>query len=833
VALPDVPCPAPGARLDLGPIEVSGRHVDQLILVALLACLALTLWLYRRPRKAEQTSLVFVSLSALALAAVGLGMAAYAQGANDSTTVLGPMGWVLGLFLGELYPDHLCGTPYPVGFESAQVLAVVATGSTFLTLVGSRWQAQWTRLRIRFASDLDVVIGLDEWTMPLVEALVTEAKRDGRGSRIVVVPDGASDVLVSRARSAGADVWDTDPRLPFTQRRLVLQPLITGNRVSLRRMFILGRDQFANNEIYEAACHELRAAEPQSHVRDVVPRIVVRMDDPKEASEWRLAHVGDPGETAPVDTAVINHTKPVRWFADALSQYEVMAHNLAALVGKREKKLLVLVGDSPLVVALLTELARRRWARKVNEQLNGEFEVEFGADKDEDFRTGLKEARDEPALKDIILVSASASGLGDEWAQTRPPLTAPHGDEGPVVPQCHQLVKRDSGEVFVKVDDDAPQVALYRYLRDLDALVILAEDGVPAYAREVLRASRTASGDLVVAVPDSDVPTVDGQLVEGGAIRYGPSSLMSGVVLEDSWGGLARARHAAYLQRWVSHPLHETHLPWTLAGEEEELGTDYQSDNLRQLRHVLECVEGRGYTWHPVTSDSDVRGSGVSEDHVRAIARCEHERWRRLREVRGWSFGERDDAKKRSAMLKHWDDLDADAHDRNVGDVRDILESLRAYGLAPKLDDKQYTHERFGEVTAERRDLAWNWTTAQGEQVLQQAGDWWVVSEGQGNGVAAEAFARLYEHVDGDRYARSGPIRARKGVPQGEWITSLELKAQRADEGSMVVFDGHSTWPVPRAKFEAQHRKRANAPKVEAFPNIRPPKETPTAPQSP
>jgi len=93
---------------------------------------------------------------------------------------------------------------------------------------------------------------------------------------------------------------------------------------------------------------------------------------------------------------------------------------------------------------------------------------------------------------------------------------------------------------------------------------------------------------------------------------------------------------------------------------------------------------------------------------------------------------------------------------------------------------------RRGEVTAERSDTSWTWTSESGEIMQGEVGDWRVTNDsGRSWSVAPKIFTSTYEHVDSNRWRRTGRAWARPAVP-GEVIKSLEGR-QTAAEGDWVI----------------------------------------------
>lgn len=110
---------------------------------------------------------------------------------------------------------------------------------------------------------------------------------------------------------------------------------------------------------------------------------------------------------------------------------------------------------------------------------------------------------------------------------------------------------------------------------------------------------------------------------------------------------------------------------------------------------------------------------------------------------------------------------------------------------------------RRGTVTALRLTGSREWTTAAGDLLRVEAGDWWVTDdEGVARGVADAAFHGSYRPLGGDRYLRVGTVSA--VCTRTRVVVHTQEGPAVAEPGTWVVTDteGHS-WPVPPAVFEA------------------------------
>jgi hypothetical protein len=116
-------------------------------------------------------------------------------------------------------------------------------------------------------------------------------------------------------------------------------------------------------------------------------------------------------------------------------------------------------------------------------------------------------------------------------------------------------------------------------------------------------------------------------------------------------------------------------------------------------------------------------------------------------------------------------------------------------------DQEWRRYRRRGEVTAEKQDHAWTWTTPAGEEMHADTGDWAVIDDhGQERSVAAEVFDSTHDCVGPQRYRRSGSVLARRTMRQ-EVISTLEGEVV-ANEGDWVIQGPHGEqWPVPDGQF--------------------------------
>jgi hypothetical protein len=207
--------------------------------------------------------------------------------------------------------------------------------------------------------------------------------------------------------------------------------------------------------------------------------------------------------------------------------------------------------------------------------------------------------------------------------------------------------------------------------------------------------------------------------------------------------------------------------------------------------------------------------AGVSEeyaftsDDVELLAYQEHRRWahfqmRNGRSSHNWNVG--------------WAVLPDKVREYDREAVRLIPLLLREVGLVmvedadrrkrlpdpPALGPAEGTFWRTGEVHAEKLPEARSWTTARGDELTAEAGDWWVRStdpkKPDGRSVKPEAFERSYELIEGDRYRRIGSVHARQVLAR-ELVQTAEGVAT-AEPHDWVITDANGAqWPVTEEAF--------------------------------
>jgi RyR domain len=440
---------------------------------------------------------------------------------------------------------------------------------------------------------------------------------------------------------------------------------------------------------------------------------------------------------------------------------------------------LVIIGNSPLALAVCAELAQRE---REGEALS---------------------VPPRPGLADLILYGPEAETLRQQH-RLRQERFGNGGDIGPI-----------------SVVESEPTLANLQATLQLDqhpALILATDPTVTEPHLATYLAARNPTWTIfdwsattrgVATEPMMEL------LFPFGLTMEAPSSLPV-----DSWERAARIVHEQYRLITQQHQQLDagkpSHQPW------EHLDPFLRETNIRQVTTALAAAESLGRSWGPVvsgvTSDGLVTSAEVSRSELDTMAKIEHESWMKHLHNNGWRYGpQRNDRHHIHPSLRAWDDLTEADQEKTREGVANALRVLNQLGyrstvLRPqsgRLDGDGASDwaevTRRGEVTAVRSDTSWTWAGESGATMQGAVGDWRVTDDsGRSWSVAPEIFASTYEHVAGDRWRRSGRAWARRAVA-GEVITSLEGR-QTAAEGDWVIRGSQGEeWVTTSEHFAASY----------------------------
>lgn len=868
----------------------------------------LSYWLVPvRRRKALQSSTAQLPTALVGLVAglSGLGLllggSVYLNCTDYGLPLLSPATWTLGLFVGitdaELIGrSGVCMTTPPAAFHLARFAALAATFAGVLGVIVALYRDQIARYRVRMSSDIDVVTGVSELSLPLVEALIrerqaridsepwfnlrwTERLRKRRLTKVVVIHPQRDDPIVSEIAVLGGIVIVGEP----TDNNLLTEvlthkttPWLLGRRrvMSVRRLFAVDSDQNLNLEVHAAAEAALQRAElpdfPGVSGSEPVSRIVVRLDNPIEARDWRTAMVGRE-----------------RWFVDGLATDDLIADGIMRQLEGSAIEHLIIIGDTALSMTLLHYWNWRAWLHQ--ELLRNEQEL-LVTSRWTVPRITLAGRRSELVLREwrknsgrhrSLLNVDLASGDFNDWEQV-----------------CHERFRSDSNSAAVVTLEGPEELARATRLARLhkSAKVMCRDNNVEGVDAPFL--GHKLSGFLI-----RFGPTLLHGILRTGSVNpqqhehVSPGRLSGKSAPEDMWTQVARILHL----RWTSPSQNgenesiqlAARRPWGRPGDPEKLRLPefFREDTLRQIRQCLRGVQQLGGRSWASTDREESRC--LSPVEIVWLARNEHERWCRYRVAAGWgsfvgfptdtdSFTphelkilEYDQGLPRTDTvniettikniwmmrferarvnpnLRTWTGerlLGREVKDfpgatvpadeqfdlarlrlANISTIQFLLEALERWGIVPVRDAEDEmcqsdaatprSYKRVGFVRAEILNEPLRWPTDTGDSLHAARGDWWVeelvdetdphspIKPGSGRSIKPKSFSQTYKVYMGDRYERQGQVVAYRVLSDEEKVETQEGTAT-AEIGDWVVMDEDGdSWPVPDAVFRDGYKSR-------------------------
>lgn len=715
-----------------------------------LAFSAIAASLYWYPRRRHGSRAGLYLAIGLALGVLWIAILTYAPCAPEGNPVVPVVGWAIGIFEGDIEiagPGAKCALAFSPGFELARGLAVLLAlwAVTFVVRVVARRRIEFWRTTA--SSDIDVVVGLDSTTLPLIKALAAERdaraephsslvqrppfrlknprdraaadtlKRhgpigEGRWSylrwrytglrtgdlrrrrqpmtTVAVIDREGSDHYGEELRKLSVKVLAADPDSEEMMRLLIINDRILSRpSLALRRLYIATPDQQLNLRIYAKAREVLDdAIDARPHVHNVVPRVVVRLDDEREARQWRLEQLQG-GER--------------RYFADAITPEGIAATQVAEEIIPPEEWLptdasverVLLVGESPLAAVMLDELAWQLWTR---------YEVALARYRQpqadpEQARREL-EAAARPGLRRVSLLGPNAQLRAQEWNATRAPWRIPHQEEDiPALRLFDVDDPADYGASWSQYQSGWEPLA-DEALRSSERAVVLMVEDSGAYRAAATRLSLARLADApsqlgrgTVFLRVAGSATNREPVTSGGMIRFSPALAVFDGRAEASedreiplpppgWVvRLARQQHMVFARAWTegstSGPREVG--PKLTIGAWEDLPWFFRDDNVQQQWTVLNAFG----EWQRVTPET---AEELPPQDVGEIAAAEGRRWRELRRRTGWwqvGRGQRWDRLRLTEQ--NLDDAEASVSEYDINAVRQILNRLWAMGYTPRV----------------------------------------------------------------------------------------------------------------------------------------------------
>ena len=742
-----------------------GNVVVPLILAGLWLVALVCYWQPRRLQRQLVGLTVVVAMVVIGGVLATASLAPCRGGESDAAVA----GWVLDLYAGNPpgSASGACTGQQPLALQVGGIVCLGAALVGFLAVAAALWHQPVDRLRARLVRDAVIVTGLDAMTIPFL----AELARTGRPASIVVIEPDAAHPLLDDARATGVRVMIGQPALPR-----VLLPVIAGNRgCALRRLYAL-RDDVTENEAVLAAAKEcLRRYRPDPERQ---PHLVARIDDPRHADHWRGAHIG-------ISAA---------WLEDALSAHESTASAVADQLWGTGAGQVLLCGDSTLALAILRELARRRWERQ---ELAEAAAIGRVTARDGD---GRLVPGGEP-VHSVLLLDQRADDLRREYLATSPAPIAR------ALPAIRTEPAPWQGALLGMLDAMAPGEAQ-------QTVVVVADVLSEANMHEAGRVARLHPA-IPVLVLTSDGAGTSGPIFD--QLRpYQRALLVGGQVPGDTWTRVARHWHECFRLRNPPPPGDQkmpTRRPWA------DLDDFIRQDNILQLRSIMAAVAARGRRWVP--GRAVVPGSFIelNDSDLGEVARAEHTRWYRRRLKAGWTAAPRTGTARPAHTLVNskvvpWEELAAEDRAASVDQLRSQLAQLEDVGFMPVVPEGgppgAAEFERVGTVRARRLHARRRWTRPAGGELSGEAGDWRVFDDrGDERTIRDAAFRASHEPLGGERWRRTGTYLAWQ-VTDERVLRTLEGRAVAQPGDWVVQGRGGERWPVSDAQFRRTYRAVAN-----------------------
>lgn len=641
--------------------------VDPTTTAGLLAVALAASWLvlvYIATAKRRPANLALYTAAFAAITAIVLALASYLPCAGDAEQWTAIVGWVLYLFTGSLESGTsagaACAELWPPGLVLARTTALIAVFGGAVAALALLWRHSIDRWASTFAGDVDVVVGLNDESLPLIEALIVENRERPRRetwlssgisnwkwhdiravvrprAKVIVFGEGASPDHEQRVRSWGGIVLHEEPTDGSAMLRVLGKRrwyFVGRQHAAVRRFYAVDRRSQVNIKAYEMAKLIIggSASSPAGeHAGDdqvgleprpdtIVPRLAIRLESARDAREWRLREVASISDDIYSDALCTERLAAAAIVDDLLKPFD------NGMPEESPRTAWVYGGES-LGLALAEEFAWQLWAR---------YEVWLMSPWRGDEKNVYQ-----PALERIVFVGDGAKHRAHEWNSVRGPY------DWPQWAKAHSWSMLD-GHKAKSINGRIPELLLF----DVDAkeasspyevetkwtqkallnpgrhVFVFAEDS--AACQEVARRlvyARTASGKAAASVYllDSRVegPEFDafGDPSGTGPRRVGPSLVRRvrgrPVRSSDIASRLARQQHRVFGQKWsgldAKPPEAKSKDSTKKATQDDwdELGPFFVHENIRQIWMVLQAFgkDDDSWNWSRVGVDGVVDGA--------------------------------------------------------------------------------------------------------------------------------------------------------------------------------------------------------------------------------
>lgn len=578
--------------------------------------IALLSWYLARRGRARPVAVVVVASSAviaLLMSAVPLmRCTATAESAGMQDLILTPIWRSMIIFVGTT-PDVYeagsgpCPGGAPLAVQIARFLAMIAVFGTATALGVNLANRQLTRIRARWSSFQDVVVGLGDDALVVLQELVRwevdpstgNPNAQPQATRPKVLALFTEEQAGNEAQARALGVMTA----PYDRERIgadggighrLTHYLTRRGNVGVERVWVFDADPFTAVDIAESAFATLAAAASRND--QPPPKIWVALNDRQLADSIRvrwLARDATAAGDAPIRTPVCP--------AETTSM-ELIGRVAVQMKTDYE---LVLCGDSDMAESLLVELATRLWeeadllAAWQKHCASAHQECQCARAHDLELQVPDLPNHTQDLLVGgrmptrVRLLSPNANALLDQVRRSLPDA----------------LSRTLTGARAHDLDWRGLTSRTWPGEKTLPSAVIVADPISPDDSHLGQRlVSLTAAGSVVwlpSALPGRVYPQAARETVLPGhpIQEYAKNLFLAGHVPEDAWNRIARHQHERYRRVNYNPDKRATRLAWWGPGE-DHLDDKFRVDNLASVRRTLAWFANNGFTWQRVTGGS-------------------------------------------------------------------------------------------------------------------------------------------------------------------------------------------------------------------------------------
>ncbi|PQZ92923.1 hypothetical protein CQ018_10655 [Arthrobacter sp. MYb227] len=690
----------------------------------------------------------------LSLGTILLGAASYWYCYPERMFFWAPILEGLTLFTGS-YDDPFggvalpCPSSLPVGLQMARVGAFMTIFASVLGLLTGYLKNVSDRSWVHWRTSHTIVVGSGSAGLATSPIEIAEDVRSfiSMKKRLILPSVGLSEQEIALLRRNNTSIIELNMSMHETINKNLA-------RISQRTssIFFIDSNPEANIDNFETF---IASRDTAKFTKNEIVHGILRIDDHWRGDEYRRNSL---------------NISP-NCFVDVISVYSSTARILAERLLQENVSEVVILGQSPLVQALLSEFVIR--------------------DRE---AAGIQQT-EETSIASVHVVGARAEDLVRDYELFQRRFGSWNSRHQvkhvPIEPSFETLASMQGGDKRIAIiyteepfggSAQLPQQLAVRYPKCLQYLF-----------------SRSISG-------------ISGQAMLGSLYGFGFTLALEEGFTSGIWGRMARLKHQRFLND-IGEPPTTTiasRKPW-------DMGLDrfYKLGNVRPILNLLYATSTLGMNWLPnqAAAHASQMRARISQGELAQLARSEHDSWVDYMSGAGWSNGKRNDALKRHPDLVPWAALCQESIRKNVAGVFDTMELLALMGFHPyRISGKDQDangwarYVRFGEVEAALLTVSTTWKTDNGDVLVGDVGDWEISHEGRKWTVKPDVFTKSYKFVGEKRWQRIGAVFARTSLTD-DHLDTLEGEASSKPKDMILFGLLGETWAVSPEEFHRSYRE--------------------------